>query len=438
MDIKRQKEVQLEYLRLGMPDNYSFSESPSLRKDTHDIEGIITYNNNPCALVIIFGKDHTEEEQKDRVRQLLRRNDLPYALVFVEDSWNFLMAENEEIINKGKIQVFYDVVQQAIDTRCDEFTKEDVAAFVGQLKVLCNKHALSSELKEYIDSLLAEDISGMIEIAPFELAWNLRSDFEQDLFTSLVGKCTETKLCRYTTLDSLFRILSNKKMSMCGIACMNDRSECYYVDHYLKESYHQRVSDFSLDEVRMLNNFFILSCSDMTMEDNLLMWRMYAKEATGVCLDYTVDISRIKKPFYLAKVSYAQKDGFHPELEFIRDCMNISIQGRRFRFKNLSLWKHFFKQYEYKDECEVRLLYAQTDYSKYKWIKTSDHIMCPVVEFNLKDPDSFPLTLSKVILGPKSPENDTNVSQIRLLLDCQSITTDKNFTVDFSIISSYR
>lgn len=437
MENNRQKNAQLDYLRYGLPDDFSFSTEYGSGKSSDDVEGVVFYKADPCALVI-YGQNHSSIEQKDNAKRQMRRFGMPYALVFYDDSWQFFMQDNDEIVERGKIDVFINTIGKIVAEECNSFSSEEIQFFLKQLRDICQRYNLSEELRTFIAGLMVEKVVSRIDIEKFELAWSFESELEQDFFTALVGKCQAVDLCRYTTLDSLFRILSEGKMSMCGIACMNDRSECYYVDQYLKNNRPRSISELSQDEISMLNSYFILSCSDKSLEDNLLMWRIYANEATGVCLNYHVNKEKINKPFYLAKVCYAKRDGFHPELEFIRDIMNITIRGRRFRLKNLSLWKHFFKQYEYKDEQEIRLLYFEPDKSKYKWIKTSDQIVCPIVEFNYKDGCTFPLSLSKITLGPKSPENETNKPQIKYLLDCGFVSKSERTVVESSKISSYR
>ena len=86
----------------------------------------------------------------------------------------------------------------------------------------------------------------------------------------------------------------------------------------------------------------------------------------------------------------------------------------------------------------MRLLFHEENMKAYKWIKTSDNIVCPVVEFDISGSRTFPLVMNGIILGPKFPESDTNASQLRLFKAAQSIEEDGDKSVSFSKINNYR
>lgn len=264
--------------------------------------------------------------------------------------------------------------------------------------------------------------------------------FENEFFRALLKAYAVDEVCRYTTLDTLNRIFTDKKQSCCSIVCMNDKSECYYADHYVFGKESLPLSVLSDESVRELNSHFITSCTNISHSDNLSMWRMYADNARGVCLVFQQDEDVMKDGFVLAPVSYGREDGSHPELEIVKEVMNAPLKNYRVVFRTFNLWKHFFKSFDYADEAEIRLLYSDGDSSHYKWIKTGENIFAPVVEFDAtKASNKYPLILKKVIFGPKSSDSETNVAQLRMMAGMSQLKFHGGrLKVEKSAIDNYR
>lgn len=442
MDVNKAYEYQLEYLRTTLPDNFLLVTENTQMDRLPFADGFIYYKKLPCAVVVIklgtLNKDDSTN-LKDKVRHLMRKSDLPYAIVFTSNSWYaYQRGENGEVAELEGLDVFFNLIEKASNEMEKPFTDEEITSFVKTMIELARKHDIAEHTRRVLEGLELKSIRQQFVMPQFELSCSLSMSFEQELFSSLVGDFTEDALCRYTTLNTLYRILSDKKASMCSITCMNDKSECYYVDKYLNEDYNIQISQLGNEEVTELNQYFILSCSVCQLQDSLFMWRMYGDEAKGVCIKYKIDRNLVKGKFLLARVSYSHDDGTHPELDFIREIAQLTIRGRRFKLRALPLWKHFFKPYTYKEEQEVRLLFHEENMKAYKWIKTSDNIVCPVVEFDISGSRTFPLVMNGIILGPKFPESDTNASQLRLFKAAQSIEEDGDKSVSFSKINNYR
>lgn len=272
--------------------------------------------------------------------------------------------------------------------------------------------------------------------------------FENQFFNHLLGEFKETKICRYTSLKSLFTSLNNSTFRMNGLVGMNDKTEVNYVDDYLNDAPipYQKLHH---NTVTAINKRYISSCSLQSMADNLTMWRLYGDDCKGVCLFYKVNKYNLNNHTLLQKVSYADKYGVHSLLEFLkwikRDIENIL--ELTFEFKKLRYWKHFFKPFEYGVEKEVRLLVIDSEdvpIEKRDWVLTDSHsIMNPVIDIRLNHPD-FPLILDEVILGPKSPEANINKVQIEELVRIKKAQmtfetkTYSKINVKISNIQNYR
>lgn len=276
---------------------------------------------------------------------------------------------------------------------------------------------------------------------------NLES-FENVLFNNLLGDFNENRICRYTSLKSMFVSLNSSSYRMNGLVGMNDKTEVDYVDNYLND-YPMQYHKLHHNKISAINKRFISSCSMQNMADKLTMWRLYGDDCKGVCQVYKVNTLPLNNHTLLQKVSYSNEDEIHPLLEFLKWIKRDfeKLLGLNFEYNKLRYWKHFFKPYDYSVENEVRLLVIDSNdvsIEKRDWVLTDNHsILNPVIDIKLNHPD-FPLILDEIILGPKCPEADINKVQIEELLrikKTQMTFATKNYqkvNVRISNIQNYR
>ncbi len=291
--------------------------------------------------------------------------------------------------------------------------------------------------KKYIlDNLSFMNDDNILEKCEYDEStkkWRFKNDEYEDLFWgkllgtkrilnggTSVNRCCGDIVCRYTSLQSLFLMLDNKTYRMQGLVGMNDISEVDYVDEYCGLKSNQNDA----------NNIFISSCSPSTLEDNLTMWRLYGDEARGVCLVFKVS-KDISDGFTFREVEYIDNVGSDFRLEIVKRLISYG-----FLFYKINKWKHFFKAAEYKIEDEIRLLFERTS-KDLKWNKTDKNgIINPSVDFELDE--TFPLQLTKIILGPKCPEKYVNIEQVRALIKDKNLVNSSDIVVTTSSIDNYR
>lgn len=433
-------------------------------------DAILTYKDTPFCLVEVkqssFGGPRLYLQwMKERMVEYCQDEKLSYLLLLWKQE-AYVLSEHDSFQLHSSVSYEEAILQ--LNQRMSEITEPATALagqFYNQLKAIiktCNK---------LDDSVL----SRLQKITQRDCYWNeisfslstitLSEQFEKKLFKAILGDYSTTQVCRYTTRDSLYRILSSGKQSLCSIVGMNDKSECNYVDAYFdSKSSLKMKSSFSMTTTP--KDYYITSCTrmdskqDPNPEDNLSMWRMYADDSRGVCLVCDIDISLINKENYMfAPVSYGScsrvdpvvsvdeagnevRDSFlekcHPELDFIYQLLHTRVGGYDIQFPNWELWKHFFKAYEYRDEKEVRLLYTATSDDSKKWI-LANQIFCPIVEKSIhEDSNEFPLIIRQIILGPKFAERSVNLVQIRNMVLEEKIKHADNFECLPSQIVHYR
>lgn len=263
---------------------------------------------------------------------------------------------------------------------------------------------------------------------------------EADFIKSLLGKINETRICRYTSLDSLLKMIENQNISMCGFASMNDPNEIHYLDYYFPW---QSSINRNIDSIKEDNKLFVLSCMSGSSDD-LTMWRLYGDDSCGVSLEFEIDYSKINDTsFFISPVNYISV--WYTQfsiLKLLKELQEMPIgAGWYFTFKNWNVWKAFFKAIDYQIEKEVRLLYFSDDATQefHTFIDNNNGIINQCVQFPLNNDtrgkNLFPLTLKKIILGPNMPNVRKNYEQIQLLL---SINNFKDVEVEISRLTNYR
>lgn len=247
----------------------------------------------------------------------------------------------------------------------------------------------------------------------FEGAKEDENSFEHLFFRHLLDNGVPDTIYRYCNFSRAFQILEDNKLAMLGIPGMNDTTEPNYVDNYINES-DEQVWELPPQSRAAINRRFIMSCTELP--DNLMQWRLYGEDAMGACIKFETKVSlKTNQRFYLGQVKYANSNGEHPELLFIKGIIN-RIRTELlldFKFVLLYVWRHFFKPHGYEYEKEVRLLYIHRHVDREKkWIIAEPYsIVNPMVIFDLSQ-EVFPLAIKEIMVGPKRPEKKLNKSQL--------------------------
>lgn len=328
-------------------------------------------------------------------------------------------------------------------TNQNPLTIEALAAFFSK----SYSSLIRGRMQSFV-SLLKEETTLENVVEDYGCYFMLTPKYEQLFFCALLGSVPgiPKRMCRYTSLSSLFRTLSDKHQSMCGVVCMNDKSESDYAFSFLESSVEhsnvvQRLKARNVSNSTQAS--FILSGSRMSNKDNLNMWRLYGDNSKGVCLWYDVDANQLGD-FLLSRVSYG-KQGGHAELTYLSSKLGKGLCGRNFEIRNLLSWMLFFKPSEYAVEDEVRLLFEMENINQLdtfcgKWILNNDNgIIAPVISFPVSETDNrFPLILSRIVLGPNMRERDVNKIQLQKMITQKGIKVSENFEISFSEIDNYR
>lgn len=266
---------------------------------------------------------------------------------------------------------------------------------------------------------------------------------EDEFFGAILETYTGDKLCRNTSMKSIFRTLNDAEQSMCSIVCMNDPSETNYVLKYLG-----RIDLYDPEDV---NGCYILSFVPEDKQKDFNMIRLYGDDAKGVSIIYDV-VNNQADGFYLCKVSYAEGENKHAALNLVKRLLERKINGRYLKLNRLHIWSHFFKPHEYVGEQEVRLMFyksiTDTDVDKLNssriWTYDENFgIATPIVKFGMTDNKDykFPLVLRQIIIGPKAKEAELNMEQLKCLLKTKNVKhsqVDDKLLVTCSDLKNYR
>lgn len=288
-----------------------------------------------------------------------------------------------------------------------------------QVEKWFEEHHIESKFRNLIEHFFNKKDNHSFHFDISTIGFNFRTDDEDELFQTLLGKVCKTEIIRFTTLESLAALLQHQSHRMWSIASMNDKTECSYANQKVQSK--ESINQDDEDGIFTYCNNYIISCSQCE-EDDLTMWRLYGNNTKGVAFVYDVP-EDLSNDFYLAPVSYAHKDGNncrHEELEFVSFLLNQNnkIFQKRFWLKRWGIWQRFFKSEKYALEQEVRLLHIRKSLPKYdNWQLTNSKVFSPYVDLGLKEGKIvFPLKIKKIILGPNCPESKTNKTLIQNML----------------------
>jgi len=261
--------------------------------------------------------------------------------------------------------------------------------------------------------------------------------FENKLFKSIL-KQPASKIYRYMSLNTFVDIITSGKILVGSILGMNDKSEIYHFDkNYDKDKYVENI--IQPNNFKYLNSLYLSCYTNDTKIDNLTMWRLYADEAKGICVEFE-PTDKIRNGFYLAQVEYGNKDD-SPAYEYIKQItgFNPKFYDNNLFLKSLAYWKYFLKSKDYEDEAEVRLLihHDRSDRNIKKEWGLKYGIPVPYLLIPLRE---LPFQISKITIGPKAIEKVILERQIRILLDEKEkeIPNSKNIQICTSKIDNYR
>ena len=248
------------------------------------------------------------------------------------------------------------------------------------------------------------------------------------------------KICRYSSLDSLFSSLKYQTFRMNGLPGMNDKDEGQIIWKIIDN----RLPNETIKQRKgLINSAFIISYSSDDKIDDLTQWRLYGDDAKGVCCVFSVQLDKVKDRFFLHPITYYDYDMI--KMDGITD--NKVINKLINHMENLSDLDYFdptplinfFKRKIFSIEEEVRLLVDNKESKAYttppfqrEWLLTnSNNILNPYIDIPFKD---FPLKLERIILGPNMNEIDTIQIQLEAMLNQLGLGVE----VGVSEITSYR
>lgn len=358
-----------------------------------------------------------------------------YSILTDGDEFWIWSKESNEYVNKSFDDVL-DYIKNGLPVLGEIPSIEQISHAITEAATKAKLRQVSA-IKTFIEKPRTRDLfktdasTGKIEFST--------PSAEDAFFSYLLNGRIPTKLCRFTTRHNLFTLLKDGKQNMCSIVCMNDKSEETYADK--KAGLGESWGKTQLEN----NNCFILSLMPQDKSDDLTMWRLYGDDAKGVCLNYEIkDKQRGRKlpgDFYISSISYGESEKSHPELDFLLGVTLINLNHWQFHFRRWYIWKHFFKSFRFKDEKEVRLLYLSDGKKKEEkqWIENSESgIVSKMLLFPMNSTNTFPLSLTNVIVGPKAPEPRKIAEQFSFMVNQEWSSYTTPIVIRQSDIKEYR
>lgn len=380
----------------------------------------VEYNQKALAFIVVKNdvNKYTLQNKLKFIAQQGLADQADVQFIVITDSRKYLVWSKEKGLQNAKnIDDVYDMLFTNTINKKNTDEIQIAEVMFEQLNLGFPGYLVGKNIRS------KEDLLGYIDYKPLKsVSW--KKDFDKELIDSVQKNIQKGGyIYRYTSLSSLFEMIKDNKFQLNCIVSMNDRTEIDFIDKYLAgEDINNRTMKDS--SVKYANRRFISCFSGKS--DDLTLWRLYTDNASGVCLEYKVNDAADNVDFYLKKVKYVGTKS-HPNdafraLECLKKIKTYVEFGLNVDFKlpNKYIWKHFFKPFDFADEDEIRLLYfSKTPTRKWK-SNTSTGIINSYVEFKLFD-DALPITLNKIILGPKVPESEINKVQLKEFIETQKL-----------------
>ncbi len=431
-------------LKVFCVDSISVIKDAKITGVNKSADAIIDYKDFIIAVIKIAEKDEQVSSAKHEVTNILNKTRYPLGIVITESGIYHSRSYTRKSWRKYKFDKLAEEIRAVFDsivTAPDKtLVKVNLISVFQKSQDFKEKSSVEPIFKKACEKLQLDH--GKI---------SFEKEDEIELMLTLLGGPLgkETEVCRYTTLDTLFKMLDGKTHAICCPISMNDNTEGSYADSFMHWHFKEVKN---IQEIENDNSYFLLSCTDIKEFDSLTMWRLYAEDAKGVCIKYSVDASKVdNKKYFFARVSYGEKGDDskpdHHELKFIYDLQTSDIvPGWYFHFSMWYIWKYFFKSWTYKDEKEIRLIYMpdlsnKDEKDRIKWYKDYNYgifnrmALISIEEGKAKD---FPLTINKIMLAPQSPNAYKNREQIQFMTKEKNIRIVNGFSVDISSIKNYR
>ena len=322
---------------------------------------------------------------------------------------------------------------------------------------LCSAHDIQKIFLEHAETILPHNVPLISFLKQPSLESHIKIDFssgvccfshedgtDHQFFLHLLGNCSAQTVVRYIPLRTLYYILQNGTLRMCGLAAMNDLHELDFTSKYgLSLRQGCILNNIKDKQALVMNDIAITSCMEEANSDDLHMWRLYGDNGKGVMLRFQIRETEHCSGILLRNLKYYDENNCHPDTEYLSK-VSAEIEQKfqlYFNFDTAAYWRYFYKSYRYLSEKEVRLVVDKSGMEGIHkdWIMSEPHnIFVPVLDIPLTHA-SLPLRLKEIMLGPKCPEKKTNIRQIHAMILEKNISENPgSIRLSTSNIDNYR
>lgn len=394
--------------KFGRTINYKEKEfdvvidSPGLGEEGYDLA--IRWKPQTLALVKIV-----DNIPKGFLPQIPRGPEVPNVrFLALTDGEDFLYYDSLcNVDREGNLDQFVRSIYE-VDDISDEY-RRNITQFVLEYFSTRNtsKRFKEFEFRDFYEEIEYNPVSQSFSFG------NIISEnpIELEIFNSeLATRKKFKRVYKYTSLESAFQLLTTQTFRLNGLVAMNDTTE---FDRDIQ--IHKPDPKVEWRLVENINKFFI-SCFSLNRDD-LTMWRLYGDDGKGICLAFEVKSDDFSENSIIAEVEYVRDVTHVNTIEFIQDFTETFKNrfNHSFDFKLFNHWIRFFKSNAYRVEREVRWLY-QNELLNVNWfISNSSSVLAPFINLPLQN-SNFPLRLVKIHLGPRCPNSEINLKQLKLII----------------------
>ena len=158
-------------------------------------------------------------------------------------------------------------------------------------KILPNYSLMNTEMKRTYDDFIKDNMFYLFQYF-IKMTITEKNTIVQD--TVFIEDIKNIKLCHYTSLDTLKKIIANKNLKFNSLSNMNDSSEGEILFNFLlnllkNDSRFTGVAEKEINKIKEKTFNDIFSFSFTSEYDDASQWDRYTDRDTGVCLISTID-----------------------------------------------------------------------------------------------------------------------------------------------------
>ena len=252
----------------------SILRGADITEDQISVDAIVIYHGMLVAVIELVRNNEFLNYTRRDIPKILKRAQVQVGVIITLTGEYYLRLVNERQSKLASIEDIAKAIEAVYSTIKETLIPEEAKATLMKMYDASAGFTKKKDLRPIFDSACDRLIikGGQVYF---------QAEDEIKFMLAMLGEpsSTDGKICRYTSLNSLFYMIDSCKHAMCSPVSMNDKNECSYANKYMPWNVDRLRGEA---EIEADNSYFLLSCSSIEESDMLTMWRLYGDNQCGI------------------------------------------------------------------------------------------------------------------------------------------------------------